>query len=63
MAIEELERVLDALDASVVRAKAIVADPDGRIWSAQVVGQRRTLEVLPEVEHEATTDLVTIAID
>ena len=45
-----------------MRAKAVFVDPDGEAWTVQVVGRRRTVTQLPDVEREATTDLVTISV-
>ena len=58
----DLERQLDALSEAVVRAKAIVRTPDGTLHSVQVVGRRRTIAPLPEVEAQAPTDLVVISV-
>ena len=62
IAVAEVEAVLDTLDDSVMRAKAVFVDPDGEAWTVQVVGRRRTITALPDVEREATTDLVTISV-
>ncbi len=60
--VREVEALLDSLDDSVMRAKAVFVDPEGATWTAQVVGRRRTIAPLPDVELEATTDLVTISV-
>ena len=58
----QLEEILDALPDSVMRAKAVVVDPDGRRWAAHVVGRRRSIDPLPEIEGLEPTDLVTISV-
>ena len=60
--VAQVEAIVDALDDSVMRAKAVFVDPDGVAWTVQVVGRRRTVTQLPDVEREATTDLVTISV-
>lgn len=60
--VDELEELLDALPADIMRAKGIAAGPNGERWAIQVVGRRRTITELPEVEVEPATDLVTIAL-
>ena len=58
----EVERILDALPESVMRAKAVVLDPDGHPWAVHVVGRRRSIDPLPDVEDHEPTDLVTISL-
>lgn len=58
----DLRRTLDELPESVMRAKAVVVDETGSHWSVQRVGRRTTIDPMPDVELEATTDLVTIAL-
>ncbi|MEM7095302.1 MAG: GTP-binding protein [Actinomycetota bacterium] len=60
--VAEVEAIVDGLDDSVMRAKAIFEDPSGSRWSVQVVGRRCTIAELPDVESEAVTDLVTISV-
>ena len=59
---DELDRLLDALPADVMRAKAIAAGPNGERWAVQVVGRRRSVTELAEVEAEPPTDLVVISL-
>lgn len=58
----DLEQLLDGLPADVMRAKGIAAGANGERWAIQVVGRRRTITELAEVEAEPPTDLVTIAL-
>ena len=60
---EELQRILDSLDADVVRAKAIAQLASGDFVLVQVVGRRRTIEPLPMAEHHPATDLVVVSIE
>ncbi len=60
--LDEIEAILDALPSTVMRAKGIAAGADGERWAVQVVGRRRTVSRLAEVEAEPPTDLVTIAL-
>ena len=60
--VDAVEAILDTLDESVMRAKAVFIDPDGAAWTVQVVGRRRTITALPDIEREAVTDLVTISV-
>lgn len=60
--LQDLERLLDELPSDVMRAKGIAAGADGERWAIQVVGRRRTITALAEVEAEPPTDLVTIAL-
>ena len=60
--LDHINAVLDALDTNVVRAKGIAAGQNGERWSIQVVGRRREIVELAEVEAEPPTDLVTIAL-
>lgn len=62
ISVAEVEAVLDTLDESVMRAKAVFVDPAGDAWTVQVVGRRRTITAVPDVEREAATDLVTISL-
>lgn len=62
ISVADVEAILDGLDESVMRAKAVFVDPDGAAWTAQMVGRRRTITPLPDVELEAATDLVTISL-
>ena len=62
ISVADVEAILDGLDESVMRAKAVFVDPDGAAWTVQVVGRRRTITPLPDVELEAATDLVTISL-
>jgi len=57
-----LNALLDTLDETVMRAKGIAAGPNGERWAIQVVGRRRTISLLAEVEMEPPTDLVTISL-
>lgn len=57
-----LHRFLDTLDPSVVRAKGVAAGADGRRFLVQIVGRRRSIEVLPPAEPLDPTDLVVIAL-
>lgn len=59
---DQIDAILDALPHDVVRAKGIAAGAGGERWAIQVVGRRRTITELPEVEAEPPTDLVTIAL-
>ena len=59
---EEIEALIDRLPDNVMRAKGIAADANGRRWAIQVVGRRRAITELADVESESPTDLVTIAI-
>jgi len=58
----EIEALLEALPADVVRAKGIAGGPNGERWAVQVVGRRREITQLAEVEAEDPTDLVTISL-
>lgn len=60
--LEELEAILDALPTSVMRAKGIAGGIEGRRWAIQVVGRRREITELADVESEDPTDLVTISL-
>jgi G3E family GTPase len=58
----EIEELLESLPADVMRAKGIAAGADGERWAIQVVGRRRQVIKLAEVEAEPPTDLVTISL-
>ena len=58
----DINALLDRLPADVMRAKGIAAGADGERWAIQVVGRRRQVAQLAEVESEPPTDLVTIAL-
>lgn len=58
---DDIDRLIDALPSSVVRAKGIAEDPDGRRLLIQVVGRRRSVTELPIPEDEPPTDLVVIS--
>ena len=58
----EIESLLDALPADVMRAKGIAAGANGERWAIQIVGRRRQVAQLAEVEAEDPTDLVTISL-
>jgi G3E family GTPase len=58
----EIDRLLEALPADVMRAKGIAAGANGERWMIQVVGRRRQVARLAEVEVEPPTDLVTISL-
>ena len=58
----EIGELLSGLSHDVVRAKGIAAGPNGERWAIQVVGRRREVVELAEVEAEDPTDLVTIAL-
>jgi hypothetical protein len=45
-----------------MRAKGIAAGANGERWMIQVVGRRRQVARLAEVEVEPPTDLVTISL-
>jgi len=65
MTVDQIEALLDSqteANPSIMRAKAIFADPEGHQWSVQVVGSRRSITRLPDVEHEPTTDLIVISL-
>lgn len=65
IAVEQVELMLDELGESrpnVMRAKAIFADHDNQYWAVQVVGSRRSITRVPDVEHEPTTDLIVISL-
>lgn len=58
----EIDVLLDALPADVMRAKGIAAGANGERWAIQVVGRRRQVAQLAEVEVEPPTELVTISL-
>lgn len=58
----DIDALLDALPADVMRAKGIAAGANGERWAIQVVGRRRQVAQLAEVEAEPPTDLVTISL-
>ena len=58
----DLHALVDGLHADVMRAKGIAAGPNGERWAIQVVGRRREITLLAEVEAEDPTDLVTISL-
>lgn len=58
----EIEELLAALPPDVMRAKGIAAGAEGQRWAIQVVGRRRQVTQLAEVEAEPPTDLVTISL-
>lgn len=60
--VEDVGDLLDGLEGRVVRAKAISRSSDGRLWSVQVVGRRRTISELPTAEQQNPTDLVVIRL-
>jgi len=60
--LSEIETLLDQLPPSVMRAKGIAAGAEGERWAIQVVGRRRQVTALAEVEHEDPTDLVLISL-
>lgn len=57
-----LERLLDGLPVTTVRAKGVAAGPDGQRLLVQVVGDRRSIEPLPPAEAQDPTDLVVITV-
>lgn len=57
----ELDQIVDALDDTVIRAKGIVQVETGEMLLVQVVGRRRSIELLPMAESQPTTDLVVIS--
>lgn len=59
----ELDALLDQLPANTVRAKGIAIDADGDMWLIQIVGRRRTIDKLADVEADGATDLVVITLD
>lgn len=59
---EALHRLLDGLDATVVRAKGVAEHPDGTQYLVQLVGRRRSVEVVPPSERTSATDLVVISL-
>jgi len=58
----DIEQLLESLPANVIRAKGIAAGPAGERWAIQVVGRRREVSLLADVEAEPPTDLVTISL-
>lgn len=60
--LDEINALLDSLPADVMRAKGIAGGAGGERWAIQVVGRRREVSQLAEVEAEPPTDLVTIAL-
>lgn len=62
-----IERLLDELPRHVggriVRAKGVVATPDGTLVLVQVVGNRREITPLFPTEADSPTDLVVISLD
>ena len=58
----DIDALLDALPHDVMRAKGIAAGANGERWAIQVVGRRRQVAQLAEVESEPPTDLVTISL-
>jgi G3E family GTPase len=58
-----LHRLLDGLDAAVVRAKGVAEADDGTQYLVQVVGRRRSIEALPPAERTSPTELVVISLD
>lgn len=59
---DSLNVLLDGLGDDVMRAKGVAELPDGTLILIQVVGRRRSLTALPEVEGEGPTDLVVISL-
>jgi len=59
----DLDQLLDQLPANTVRAKGIAIDPEGEMWLIQIVGRRRNVEKLADVEADGATDLVVITLD
>ena len=59
---DDIDQLLDSLPPDVIRAKGIAAGINGERWSIQVVGRRREVTLLAEVEQEPPTDLVTISL-
>lgn len=57
-----LRRLLDGLDSTVVRAKGVAERVDGTQVLVQLVGRRRSIEVLPPAERTTPTDLVVISL-
>jgi G3E family GTPase len=57
-----IDLLLDALPADIMRAKGIAAGVNGERWAIQVVGRRRQVAQLADVEVEPPTDLVTISL-
>lgn len=60
--LDELEAMLEALPSTVMRAKGIAGGTNGERWAIQVVGRRRLITELADVEAEDPTDLVTISL-
>lgn len=60
---DDLEQLLDQLPPTTVRAKGIAIDPDGDMWLVQIVGRRRVVDKLADVEADGATDLVVITLD
>ncbi len=58
----EIDRLLDALEPDVVRAKGVARTPDGQRLLIQVVGARRAVTPLPAAEDQPPTDLVVISL-
>lgn len=56
----DLEVMLSELPENVVRAKGIVQIETGELVVAQVVGRRRSIDLLPMAESTEPTDLVVI---
>ena len=59
---QAIDALIDSLPADVMRAKGIAAGANGERWAIQVVGRRRQVTELAEVETDPPTDLVTIAL-
>ncbi len=59
---DEIKALLDTLPADIMRAKGIAAGANGERWAIQVVGRRRQVTELAQVEAEDPTDLVTISL-
>ncbi len=58
----ELESLVAALPADVVRAKGVTERPDGGCWLIQVVGRRSSIVELPASETQPATDLVVVRL-
>lgn len=57
-----IEQLLETLPDNIMRAKGIAGGADGERWAIQVVGRRREITELADVEAEPPTDLVTISL-
>ncbi len=58
----QLDRLLDELPTSVMRAKGIVQIETGELLLVHVVGRRRSIEPLPMAESTEPTDLIVIEL-